>query len=280
MFNAILEHPDRKDFDLSSLRAVFVGATTVPAVLVNRLREDLGVAVFTGYGLTEATSMVSTTRPDDPPEIVARTVGRAVPDIELQVVDDSGRPVPAGETGELLVRGYNITPGYFADPDASAAAVDPDGWLHTGDIAALDGEGFLTIADRKKDIFICGGFNVSPAEVENRLLEHPGVAEAAVVGVPDQRLGEVGAATVVPRAGMALAIDELIEWCREQMADYKAPRLIMLAEGLPRNASGKVRKDELRLILAEQANELIPRRLDSARLELTGRDPDRRSHHR
>jgi len=144
------------------------------------------------------------------------------------------------------VRGYNLMKGYLDDPEATAEAIDPDGWLHTGDVGVFDGRGNLAITDRKKDMFIVGGFNAYPAEIEGVMLQHPAVAQVAVVGVPDARLGEVGAAFVVPRTGDTVDPDALIAWCREHMANYKAPRTVQLVDELPLNASGKVLKYELR----------------------------------
>jgi HIP---CoA ligase len=163
----------------------------------------------------------------------------------VRVVDDAGRRVPAGEAGEVVVRGYNVMRGYFDDPDQTAETIR-DGWLHTGDIGVLDERGYLTITDRKKDMFISGGFNAYPAEIEHALLAHPGIAQAAVVGVPDERLGEVGAAFVVPAAGAQPAPGEIVDWARERMANFKVPRHVVVTDALPLNASGKVLKHELR----------------------------------
>ncbi len=231
--------------DLSSLRIGFVGASTVAPELLRRIRAELPFeALTTGYGLTESTAMVSITRPDDPPESVAHwNGGYPIDGVEVRIADDH----------EILVRGFNVTPGYYDDPEATAAAIDSHGWLHTGDIGALSDDGALRISDRKKDIFISGGFNVSPAEVENLLLGHPAVAQVAVVGMPDARLGEVGAAFVVVRDGATLTTDELIAWARDHLANYKVPRRFELTAALPVNAGGKVVKGVLREQLARSA---------------------------
>ncbi len=189
-------------FDLSTLRLSVTGAASVPVEVVRRMRDDLGIAtVVTGYGLTETTGTVSMCRHDDPPEVVARTVGKPLAGVSVCVVDDRGAAVGAGEPGEILVKGFNVTLGYFDDPEATAEAIDADGWLRTGDIGLIDDDGNLRITDRKKDMFIVGGFNAYPAEIEGLMLAHPEVAQVAVVGVPDDRLGEVGQAYVVRRAG-------------------------------------------------------------------------------
>jgi acyl-CoA synthetase (AMP-forming)/AMP-acid ligase II len=164
----------------------------------------------------------------------------------VRIVDDGNREVARGEPGEIVVRGYNVMRGYYQDPQATADTIDGDGWLHTGDIGVMDERGYVRITDRKKDMFIVGGFNAYPAEIENALLAHPGVAQAAVVGVPDERMGEVGYAFVVPRAGQSVDPDELIAWARDQMANYKVPRRVEVVDALPLNASGKVLKFELR----------------------------------
>jgi acyl-CoA synthetase (AMP-forming)/AMP-acid ligase II len=213
------------------------------------MREELTFrTIVTAYGLTEATGTVSACRPEDDLETIATTCGRAIPDVEVHVVDDDGKEVAAGQPGEVLVRGYNVMLGYFEDPEETSRAIDADGWLRTGDIGVMDERGYLRITDRKKDMFIVGGFNAYPAEIENVLVRHPAVSQAAVVGAPDARLGEVGVAFVVLRPGMGEQADpdELIAWCRERMANFKVPRRVEVVESLPLNASGKVLKYELR----------------------------------
>jgi acyl-CoA synthetase (AMP-forming)/AMP-acid ligase II len=185
-------------------------------------------------------------RHDDDPETISTTAGRAIPGAEVRVVDDDNRPLAIGDAGEVVVRGYNVMMGYFNDPESTAATIDDDGWLHTGDVGVLDEAGNLRLTDRKKDMFIVGGFNAYPAEIENMILRHPSVGQVAVVGVPDHRLGEVGMAFVVPRAGATVDVDELVAWCREEMANYKAPRYVEIVDALPLNASNKVLKYELR----------------------------------
>ena len=244
VYQAILDHPSRSSRDLSSLRVAITGAADIPVELIRRMHQELPFErVCTGYGLTEAGTCTGT-RPGDDPETIATTVGRAMPDLEVRVADGD-REAASGETGEVLVRGFSVMAGYFEDPEATAAAIDADGWLHTGDLGTMDDRGYLKIAGRIKDMFIVGGFNAYPAEIENMLLGHPAVAQAAVMGVPDERLGEVGRAFVVPRPGAAIDPDDLIAWCRERMANYKVPRSVVLRESFPLNATGKVMKDEL-----------------------------------
>jgi acyl-CoA synthetase (AMP-forming)/AMP-acid ligase II len=249
IFQAILDHPGRAGFDLSSLRLVVTGAAVVPVELVEALWSDLGIeTVLTAYGLTEATGTVTMCRRGDSAEVISATSGRAIPDVELRIVDGSGAELPTGEAGEIVVRGYNVMSGYLDDPEATAAAIDGDGWLHTGDVGFLDADGNLAITDRLKDMYVSGGFNVYPAEVEAVLRRHPDVAQVAVVGVPDRRMGEVGLAVVVPTPGAdaAAIAAELPAFAKDRLANFKVPRRVEVVEVLPTNASGKVLKRELR----------------------------------
>jgi acyl-CoA synthetase (AMP-forming)/AMP-acid ligase II len=239
---------DLTGYDLSTWRLAVTGAAAVPVELVRRLRSELGLAtVVTGYGLTETTGTVAMCRHADDPELIARTSGRALPGVEIRVVDDAGNDVPLGEPGEILARGFNIMAGYLDNPEATAETIDADGWMRTGDIGVMDAGGNIAITDRKKDMFIVGGFNAYPAEIEGMLAEHPAIAQVAVVGVPDERLGEVGMAYVIPRAGQpAPTSAEIIAWSRQRMANFKVPRYVEVVEALPLNATGKVVRYELR----------------------------------
>jgi acyl-CoA synthetase (AMP-forming)/AMP-acid ligase II len=240
-------HPERGRYDLSSLRLAVTGAAASPVELVRRMRDELGFeTVVTGYGLTECCGIVSMCRHDDDPETIATTSGRAIPGVEVRVADDDGHEVPPGESGEVLVRGYNVMRGYFEDPDETAETIDADGWLHTGDVAMMDARGYLRITDRIKDLFIVGGFNCYPAEIENLMYGSGWFAQVAVIGVPDERMGEVGIAFVVPAPGKTITPDEVIAWCRANMANYKVPRRVEIVSALPQNASGKVTKFVLR----------------------------------
>ncbi|MER5949394.1 FadD3 family acyl-CoA ligase [Streptomyces sp. NPDC001904] len=241
LHQSLLDHPARDAHDLSALRVVVTGAAVVPLRLVERLRGELHVAtVLTAYGLTEASGIVTMCRRGDAPETIASTSGRAIPGTELKVAAEPGEP------GEVLVRGFNVMREYFEDAAATREVITEDGWLHTGDVGVLDDGGNLRITDRIKDMFIVGGFNAYPAEIEQLLGIHPDVADVAVVGVPDGRLGEVGKAYVVRRPGSVLTGDDLIAWARREMANYKVPRAVQFVTDLPRNASGKVLKQELR----------------------------------
>ncbi len=251
VFQSILNHPDFASFDLSSLRLSVTGAATIPVDVIRRMRDELRFeTVVTGYGLTETTGTVSMCRHDDPPEVIATTVGRPLPGVRVRIADDAGEPVPPGEPGEILVRGFNVMKEYFEDPKATEETIDEEGWLRTGDIGLLGHDGNLRITDRKKDMYIVGGFNAYPAEIEGIMVGHPQVGQVAVVGVPDERLGEVGVAFVVPRPGHTVDPDELVAWCRDHMANFKVPRSVRVVDSLPLNPTGKVMKFELRAQLA------------------------------
>jgi HIP---CoA ligase len=234
IYQSMLDSPDKRD--LSSLRLAVTGAATVPSVLIERMRERLGFeTVLTAYGLTEAV-VATMCRPGDSVETIAHTSGRAAADFEIRL----------GEHDEILLRGPNVMLGYLDDPIATAQAIDAEGWLHTGDVGKLDAAGNLTITDRLKDMYICGGFNVYPAEVEQVLARLDGVAESVVIGVPDDRLGEVGKAFVVPSPGRQPSTEDVVGHCKRNLANYKVPRHVEFRTTLPRNASGKPLKRVLR----------------------------------
>ena len=247
LYQTLLNAPRLREFDLSSLRVAVTGASAIAPALIQRMRDELGFrTIITGYGLTESCGFATLTRPGDDAETVAGTSGRAMPGVEIRCIDAQRQPVATGEPGEVQVRGYNVMRGYFGLPDATTEAIDADGWLHTGDVGTLDARGYLRITDRIKDMFIVGGFNCYPAEVEKLLVAHPAVAQVAVVGVPHERLGEVGKAYVVLRHGARVDAETLIGWARRQMANYKVPREIAFVQALPVSAAGKVLKYQLR----------------------------------
>ncbi|MDG4665360.1 3-((3aS,4S,7aS)-7a-methyl-1,5-dioxo-octahydro-1H-inden-4-yl)propanoate--CoA ligase FadD3 [Mycobacterium sp. 236(2023)] len=237
IYQTLLDHPKRVEFDLSSLRFAVTGAATIPVVLIERMQNELDIdIVLTAYGLTEAAGFGTMCRAEDDAVTVATTSGRPIADFELRI----------GESGEVLLRGPNVMLGYLDDAEATAAAIDGDRWLHTGDVGELDDAGNLKITDRLKDMYICGGFNVYPAEIEQVLARLDGVAEAAVIGVPDERLGEVGKAFVVVRPGAELDEAAVIAFTKEHLANFKTPRSVAFLDVLPRNPGGKVVKPQLR----------------------------------
>jgi acyl-CoA synthetase (AMP-forming)/AMP-acid ligase II len=246
LYQSLLDHPDRATRDITSLRLGVTGAADIPVELIRRVREELPFErILTGYGLTEA-GTVTGSRPDDDFEHIASTVGVPWPGFDVRTVDEKGVDVATGEPGEVVVRGETVMRGYLDDPEATAAAFDSDGFLHTGDLGTIDADGYVRIVGRIKDMFIVGGFNVYPAEIENLLLRHPRIVQAAVIGVPDERLGEVGMAFVVVDGGPQVEPAAIIDWARAEMANYKAPRFVEILDELPVNATGKVVKDELR----------------------------------
>lgn len=221
------------------------GAADVPVALVRRIRAELFPQVVTAYGLTESSGTVTACSVDDDDETIATTCGRAIADVEVAIVGAAGERVPPGTDGEVMVRGYNVMKGYLGDPEETARTIR-DGWLDTGDRGRLDERGNLTITGRTKEMFVVGGFNVYPAEVEDVLARHDAVAESGVVGVPDARMGEVGRAHVRLRPGREATADELIAHCRERLANFKVPREVVFVDDLPKTASGKVRRVDLK----------------------------------
>ena len=247
IFQSLLNHARLEDYDLSSLRRCVTGAATIPVEMVIQMRQRLGFeVVITAFGMTETTGIATACRAEDDAETIATTSGRAIPGVEVRIVDDEGHELPSGEAGEIVVRGYTNMLGYLGDPEQTAETIDADGWLHTGDIGVMNERGYIDITDRKKDMFIVGGFNAYPAEIERMMIEHPDIGQVSVIGIADERLGEVGAAFVVVAPGSRIAPDEVIAWCRERMANYKVPRQVWMVEALPLNASNKVLKIELR----------------------------------
>jgi acyl-CoA synthetase (AMP-forming)/AMP-acid ligase II len=263
LYQSLLSDPRRAEHDLSSLRLGVTGAAVVPVELVEAMRDELGFdTVLTAYGLTESCGTVTMCRRSDPPEIVAGTSGRAIPGLEVRAVA-GGTDVAPGAPGEIVVRGYTVMPGYWRNEAATAEAIDAEGWLHTGDIGILDPAGNVTITDRVKDMFVVGGFNAYPAEIEAILRGHEAVGQVAVVGVPDDRMGEVGCAYIVLREAAAAGTDPvelgraILGWSRGAMANYKVPRGVVLVDALPVNASGKVLKRELRQRHADGADDVV-----------------------
>lgn len=247
IYQSILAHPDREKYNLSSLRLAVTGAAAVPVELVRRMRSVLGFeTVVTAYGLTETCGFVSICRPEDDAEIIATTSGRAMDGVEVKCVNGQGEEVTKGEPGEIWVRGYNVMQGYFDNEEETRKTITEDGWLKTGDIGVMDEQGYLRITDRIKDMYISGGFNVYPAEIENALTQIEDVVQVAVVGSPDERMGEVGHAFIVKKQASDLTEQDVIAWAKSNLANYKVPRLVTFLEAMPLNASGKILKTELR----------------------------------
>jgi fatty-acyl-CoA synthase len=247
MLVALLEHPDLARRQRSALRTVTTGGAPVLAELVRRVETAFGVPLATVFGQTEASPIITQIRLDDPPEMRITTVGQPLPQTEVKIVDPaSGAIVPPGEIGEICARGYLIMRSYFDNPEATAAAIDAEGWLHTGDLGTMDAQGYCRVEGRLKDMIIRGGENIYPLEIEAVLFAHPGVSDVAVVGIPDAYWGEVVAAFVRPMAGQTPTEEELFAYCRQHLAGYKTPRIWRFVEQFPQTPSGKIQKFRLR----------------------------------
>lgn len=244
MWSALASQPDADPAALASVRLATSGAAKLPDEVPRRIQERFGVRLVEGYGLTETSPVVATANglPDAP----LGSIGRPIRGIEMRLVDPDGDDVLIGDEGEVWVRGPNVFHGYWNDPEATAAALTPDGWLRTGDLAVVNDDGYLFLVDRAKDLIIVSGFNVYPAEVEEILVEHPAVDAAAVVGVPHPHSGEAVKAFVVVADGFAVEEDDLIAWCAEQLARYKCPSKVMFVDELPQNVAGKVLRRTLK----------------------------------
>lgn len=247
----IVDHPDRQKTDLSSLRIISTGGTTIPVKLIEDMRAcmDEGTVVQSGYGLTETAGSVSSTAADDPAEVVATTVGHPLRTFDVKILDPEHRELPRGEVGEIAVRGPQVLKGYYENPEATRQAFTSDGFFLTGDAGAMDEAGNIRITDRIKDMYLAGGFNCYPAEIEHVLRTMPGVDQVAIIGVDDQRLGQVGKAFIVRKTGATIDEAAVIAWCRAEMANYKVPRSVVFLDALPLNATGKVAKADLRAMV-------------------------------
>lgn len=259
IYQSMLLSPSRKTRDMSTLRVAITGAASIPVSLIEEMFSELKLeTILTAYGLTESCGVVTMCRQGDSPRTIATTSGRAIPGVELRVVDAQLQEVPSGEPGQIIVRGYNVMKGYFEDEELTEEAV-VGGWLLTGDVGVVDADGNVQITDRMKDMFITGGFNAYPAEIEGMLARHPAIAASAVIGIPDAKMGEVGAAFLVFKEGQSATAEELTAWCRTQMANYKVPRSFVVMDELPRNATGKVTKFELRAMVEQNASVADPK---------------------
>jgi len=243
MYAALLHHPDRGRHDLSALRLCVSGGAALPAEVLRGFEAAFGCAVVEGYGLSETSPLASFNRTDR--ERKAGSIGTAVDGVEMKLVDEDGRDVPAGEVGEIVIRGHNVMKGYWRRPDATAEAISAAGWFRTGDLARRDEDGDFFIVDRRKDMIIRGGYNVYPREVEEVLYQHPAVRECAVVGMPHGELGEEVGAAVVLKPGVEAGADELRDFVKAQIAAYKYPRHVWFVDELPKTATGKIVKREL-----------------------------------
>jgi fatty-acyl-CoA synthase len=243
MFIAELDHPRFGEFDLSSLRTGIMAGSPCPVAVMRRVIAEMHMPEVTiCYGMTETSPVSFQTRPDDPLELRVGTVGRVHPHVQVKIIDADGRVTPRGAAGELLTRGYSVMRGYWDDPERTRDAIDAGGWMHTGDLAVIDEQGYCNIVGRVKDMIIRGGENVYPREIEDFLYGHPAVLDVAVVGVPDAKYGEAVCACIQLRGGVMATEEDIVEFCRGQIAHYKVPRYVRFVESFPLTISGKVQK--------------------------------------
>ena len=252
MITALMQHPDVSTYDLSSLQLIGTGGAPVPVALMEQIKKRMGADVFIGFGQTEATCGITATLSDDPFELKAATVGRPLPHTEVKIINaETGTVLPVGERGELCCRGYLVMAGYYKMPEKTAEAIDAEGWLHTGDLATMDAEGYINIVGRIKDMIIRGGENVYPREIEEFLYTHPKVSDVQVIGVPDPRYGEEIMAWVKVKPGEQLTAEELQDFCKGQIAHYKVPRHFKFVDAFPMTVTGKIQK----FLMRQQATE-------------------------
>jgi len=239
---------DGSSYDVSALRTGIMAGAPCPVEVMRGTMEDMHCNVSIAYGLTEASPVITMTRFDDSVERRVETVGRAMEGIEVKISDDDKKPLPTGEMGELACRGYNVMMGYYKMPSKTAESIDEQGWLYSGDLATMDKDGYVQIVGRKKDMLICGGFNVYPAEIEEYLFTHPKVQNVSVIGMPDDVMGEVATAYVIPREGVSIDPQEIVDFCVGEIANFKVPRYVQIVDEFPMTQSGKIQKFRLREI--------------------------------
>jgi len=242
---------DGSKYEVSTLRTGIMAGAPCPVEVMRGTMDELGCNVSIAYGLTEASPVITMTRFDDSIERRVETVGRALDGVEVNICDDDHNPVPTGEMGELACRGYNVMLGYYRAPEVTAKTIDEAGWLYSGDLATIDDEGYVQIVGRKKDMLICGGFNVYPAEIEEYLFTHPKVQNVSVIGIPDDVFGEVSAAYIIPREGETIDPQEIVDFCVGEIANFKVPRYVEIIDEFPMTQSGKIQKFKLREIANE-----------------------------
>jgi fatty-acyl-CoA synthase len=248
MFIAELEHPEFATFDLSTLRTGIMAGSPCPIEVMKKVISQMHAGEITiAYGQTESSPVITQTRTDDPIELRVATVGRSLPDVETRIVDiESGAPLPPGKQGELCTRGYHVMKGYYKMPEETARAIDVDGWLHTGDLAIMDENGYCKITGRIKQMIIRGGENIYPREIEEFLYTHPKVSDIQVYGVPDRKYGEQVMAAIILKKGVEMSEEEVRDFCRDKIANYKIPKYVKFVDGYPMTASGKIQKFKMR----------------------------------
>lgn len=254
MFIAELNHPRFKNTRFDTLRTGIMAGSNCPIEVMRRVTEQMGIHELTiAYGQTESSPVITQTRTDDPIEIRVSTVGKRLPHVEVKIIDpQTGKELPAGEQGELCTRGYHVMKGYYNMPEATAEAIDSEGWLHTGDLAVMDEQGYFRITGRLKDMIIRGGENIYPREIEEFIYSHPKVLDVQVVGIPDEKYGEISVAFVRKKESVELSEEEVLSYCHGQIAKYKIPSQVIFVDQYPMTASGKIQKYRLREQYLEQ----------------------------
>lgn len=252
MFIEYLEVLKNKDYDMGTVRTGVMAGAPCPVEVMKGASNVMNANIVIAYGLTEASPVITMTRLDDEITDRVETVGFALPDQEVRIVDDDHKEVPRGETGELCVRGYNVMIGYFKKPAETAEAIDSEGWLYSGDLSTMDDRGYVKIVGRKKDMFITGGFNAYPREIEEYLFTHPDVENVSVIGVPDPKFGEVGMAVIKKRSGSSVTEDEIVKFCKGNIANFKVPRYVWFVDDYPMTQSGKIQKFKLQEMAKER----------------------------
>lgn len=253
MFIAMLDHPERRELDLSSLRTGIMAGATCPIEVMRRVISEMHMAeVQIAYGMTETSPVSLQTGPSDELELRVTTVGRTQPHLESKIIDEAGEVVPRGTIGELCTRGYSVMLGYWNNPKGTAEAIDPDGWMHTGDLATMDEQGYVCIVGRNKDMIIRGGENIYPRELEEFFFTHPAVADVQVIGIPCSRYGEEIVAWIKFHPGHSATEQELQAWCKERIAHFKTPRYFKFVEAFPMTVTGKIQKFRMREISIEE----------------------------
>jgi fatty-acyl-CoA synthase len=248
MFIAELEHPNFRNYDLSTLRTGIMAGSTCPIEVMKRVIRDMNASEITiAYGQTESSPVITQTRTDDPIELRVATVGRALPNVEVKIVDiETGEILPPGKQGELCTRGYHVMKGYYKMPEETARAIDDENWLHTGDLAVMDENGYCKITGRIKNMIIRGGENIYPREIEEFLYTHPKISDVQVYGIPDRKYGEQVMAAVKLKDNVECSEDEIRDFCRGRIANYKIPTFVKFVDEYPMTASGKIQKFKLR----------------------------------
>lgn len=256
MFIAELNHPNFPKYDLSTLRTGVMAGSNCPVEVMKNVMNKMNMTEITiCYGQTESSPVITQTRTNDPVELRVETVGKALPNVEVKIVEPgTSRELPFNQQGELCTRGYHVMKGYYKNPDATREAIDEDGWLHTGDLAIMDENGYCRITGRLKDMIIRGGENVYPREIEEFLYTHPKILDAQIVGVPDKVFGEEVCAWIILREGCIATEEEIRQYCKERISRQKVPKYIFFTDSYPMTASGKIQKYKL----IEQTKDLIP----------------------